>query len=235
MYYLRYIMKDPDLLRIRNKIDLLKNILTQGTLSILIKLLVSWMVTLEITNGIENISIQEILKIFNERLEKLDQLYDELQFAVQLIREPDGQVDQDNTSMLKLKEEKQNFRIKVYKLFDLNEILLLIIKKCVFFGTGINRVLPLLTNYFSKQTVLLIDTLLLTDTDIEFETKILEYIAERTETIEDPVDRKMKKIGILYNILDKVVSERIPDYKDKPNTSNTINNLEAGIDMHKLK
>lgn len=204
--------KDYDIVRIKNKINLLKYTLNEGSLSYLINLFVSWMVSLEITNGIDKITIQEILKDFKSRINKLDNYIDELEYSVSKLLEQKIDLESEieikniNKTIMTL---KFNFRTQIYKLFDLNEILLKVIEKCVIIGSTIKRTLPYITNYFCKLTVQTIDSIFLTNNDDEFEILMLEYINERVEHIEDPLEKKMKKITILNNMLNKIISEKI--------------------------
>jgi hypothetical protein len=213
---------DEDLVRIKSKIDLLKNTLNQGPLSYLINIFVSLMVTMEVTNGIEKITIQEILTIFKTKIDNLDLLFDELQFSVKILLEKKEKNNNSNDIDKEITTKKTEFRTKIYRLFDLNEILLTTIRKCVVLGAGINKILPLLTDYFSKLTVQTIDSILLTNTDIEFETMLWDYLLDRVDSIKDPFQKKMKKITILNNLMNRVVGEKIGNNK----TENNIINIE---------
>ena len=189
---------DDDMMRIKTKIDILNSAFKHGPISSLIKIFVSWMVTLEINNGSEKITIQEILLEIKNRIETLNILFSELSFGLETIEDLD-----------KRKYEKYIFRNKIYKLFDLGDLVTTIIVKCVTFGNRINKILPTIISYLKPYTVILVDSLLLTDTFEEFQKKIDDYIIEWVGPIEDPVKRKMEKIKLLNNLLVMTVEEKI--------------------------
>jgi hypothetical protein len=195
---LRPIHKDEDLVRIKSKIEILNNMFKQGTISIIIRLFISWLVTLELSNGIEKITIQEILLEVKRRLEELNKMYDELAFGMDFYDDPKRR-----------EKEKKDFRERVYKLFDLGDLIKTVIGKCVSMGSQVNRLMPLIINYIHPYTILLIDSLLLTDTADEFEKKMGEYVTERVISIEDPIKRKLEKIRLLNNMLKQAVDEPI--------------------------
>jgi hypothetical protein len=218
---------DQDLARIKAKIDLFKSVLNQGPIYYLIQLFVSWMVTLEISNGSEKITVQAILLEFKKRCEQLDSCYDEFQFVVNNLHDGKNKEGANFDAIEeKIRVAKLDFRTKVYKLFDLNELLLLTIKKCVSLGSGINRVLPLLTDYFSKLTVQVVDSLLLTNSDVEFEDLMYTYFVERVESIKDPYLRKITKIKLINSMLQKAVLEKVEEPKQKENNTDLCGMIE---------
>lgn len=194
----RTIVRDEDLIRIKSKIDLLNNTLNHGMISSLINLFISWMVTLDVSNGVEKITIQEILIEIKRRISELNKMFDEMSFGLESIDEIEKR---DN--------EKNIFRVKVYKLFDLSDIVTTAIQKCVAFSGAINRLLPMITNYLKPYTIIMIDSLLLTDTDSEYKKKIYEYVIDRCSSIDDPIKRKMEKIKILNDVLKQVMDDPI--------------------------
>lgn len=192
------VYKDEDLIRIKSKIELLNKTLNHGIISTMINLFISWMVTLEVSNGVEKITVQNVLVEIKNRINELNKMFDEMSFGMEFIDD-----------LEKRNNEKQKFRVKVYKLFDLGDLVQTVIRKCVTFSGSVNRLIPLITNYLNPYTIIMIDSLLLTDTDVEFEKKIYEYIIERCVSIEDPIKRKMEKIKILNNVLKQVMDEPI--------------------------
>lgn len=191
--------KDADILRIKKKIEWFNNIFKHGTINMLINLLVSYLVTLEITNGIEKITIQDIYNIFKSRVDEMNKIFDELCFFVDTVNDIE-----------KIQYEKNQFRIKLYKLFDLGDLINTLINKSVTMASRIKKVTnPLLDTQFKPLTITMIDTLFLTDTDVEFENKLYEYINERVESVDNHLKRKMIKIKLVHNILKKIIDEPI--------------------------
>jgi hypothetical protein len=206
---------DQEFVRIKNRIILLKKIISQGPISYLISIFVSWMVTLEINNGVEKITIQEILKEFKSRIEQLDKMFDEVNYMSSELLNKLNKEDCDETKIRQEHDQlKKTFINKTYKLFNLNDIFLVLIKKCVTFGSGINRILPYLTNCFEDLTKQTIDSILLTNSDEEFENLVLLYIEERVDSIVDPSEKKLKKLSILQSLLKKITPEKVKDNYD---------------------
>jgi hypothetical protein len=210
--------KDNDLLRIKSKINSIKKILNEGPISYLIHIFISWMVTLEITNGNEKITIQEILIEFKNRINTIDKLYDETEFVITNIL---NNLESLENSQEEIRQEKVNkqieavkkeFKQKLYQIFDINDIFSIIIKKCVKLGSSINRFLPYLNSIFKLLTIQIIDSIFLTNTDEDFEKILLDYINERFNTIEDESIRKFKKISILQSLLKQITSQKIDNY-----------------------
>lgn len=220
---------DEDLVRIKSKINLLINIFNVGTISILIKVLISYLVTLEINNGIEKITIQEILIELKHRIDKLNSKFDELCFTINNLPQ------NDNTNEM-IVIEKQKFRSYAYKLFDLCDILNILVKKCVTFGTGLHKILPMINKtYLEPLTFAMVNSLFFIETQDDFEKTLLLYINDRTDTISDPVKKKMTKITILNNLLNIIVAEPIDNKKineeayDNSNVPKTTNKFDEGM------
>lgn len=198
--------EDNDIIRIKHGIQTLNNMFKQGTISILLKTMFSYMVTLEISNGQEKITIQEILKIIKDRIDKLNIIFDELCYTI-------NQYNPDNDDTITLIEKsKKDFRVQVYKIFDLTELLHLFVNKCLSLGFG-KSIFYTLDKYIHPYTMLLIDGILFTQTQPEFENLIYGYINERCNTIKDPAERKLTKIKILHNILSVVINEPLDEKK----------------------
>lgn len=214
---------DEDIVRIKSKIVLLNNILKQGTVSMIISMIVSYIVTLEISNGSEKITIQEILAIVKDKINELNKLFDELTFSVKDITHKHDLV----------LIEKQKFRKSVYKLFDIKDLVNILVTKCVSLGGGLKRLLPLFnTTYIDYLTISLVDSVLFTETQLDFETKILEYIVDRTSSIADPVARKLTKINMLYNILNIVTNEKAEGEKGDKQRNITVEKIEVSSDKN---
>lgn len=188
-------IKDKDVLRIKNKIEILNNLFRQGAINIIINIFLSW-TTLEISNGVEKLSIQDIIMEFKQRLDELNKLFEEVCICIEM-----------TDDARKIEKEKSVFREKVYKLFNLTDLFKVLVKKCI--GKGFNMLVPFLN--MDKLTVLMVDTILLVDTESEFESKIMEYLDERVSAIPDGVDRKMTKLKILQSLVEKVVKEKVQD------------------------
>lgn len=204
----QHVDKDSDIVRIRYSITSLNNLFKQGSFSILIKLIVSFLVTLEINNGADKITIQEILEIIKDKISELNRIFDELCFTINKMEDQVKQ-EQDNTFLKSTIEiEKKKFRVKVYKLFDLREIFHTFINKCTSFSYGFHKLLRTLDESIDRMTVMLVDSILYTDTTDEFETTIYNYISERVSTIVDPAEKKLVQINIIQNVLDKVINDK---------------------------
>jgi hypothetical protein len=197
------IKNDPDLIRIKFKIEILNNMFKQGVISIIINYFVNWMVAIEISNGIDKITIQEILLSLKDRINTLNKTFDELEYYINNLDKNDPKYNE------KCNTEKEAFKNKVYKLFDLSELLMNIVKKCVTFGFGLARIMPSVTLYIKQISNLLVDTILTTDSDEEFHRKVIEYINERASGIEDPIERKLNKIEMLNKLMKDVIDEPI--------------------------
>ena len=198
-------IKDPDLLRIKSKIYLLNNIFKQGTASMILNYFINWMVAVEITNGTDNITIQELFLEIKKRISTLNTIFDEHDFRISSL---DSELEDYKE---KVENEKNILRDKIYKLFDLCELMENVVKKCVTFGVGLKRILPLMTGYIKPLNILLIDNILTTESNEEFDKKLLEFIADRATGISDPIERKIKKIDLLNRAMRQVIDEPV-DY-----------------------
>jgi hypothetical protein len=193
--------QDEDLIRIKNKLNWFNNIFKQGPINMLINVLVSYLVTLEITNGTEKITIQEIMTNFKARIEEMNKNFEELCFFADTVKDPE-----------QITLQKNKFRLKLYKLFDLSDLLNILIKKSVTMASSLQKITaPLLDTIFKPLTANMIDTIFLTDTEEEFEKKIIDYLNERVDTIEPKLNKKLRKIKILHKILKQIVEEPIDD------------------------
>lgn len=204
---------DDDLNRIKNQINYLNTMLTQGTISMFIKLFVSWMVTLEITNGIEKITIQEILTEVKNRINELNKNFDELCFTITTYNEKISDETAD-----KINVAKSDFRKKVYKLFDLYDIFHIMVEKCA--TTGTKHLMPYIKVYIDPLTITVVDSLLFTETDSDFENKLYLCVTERMATISDPSKRKIAKINILHNVLKMIINDDTKNSGIKNNFEN---------------
>ncbi len=184
--------------RIKRRIDEIKNIFTTGIISIIIKTLISWMTTLEISNGREKVTIQDILREFEYRLNILDNSFKELEYITDQISKGymEGKID----------DEIMNFKTKIYKLFSLYDIVQTILNKCVTLGwignriTIIQKELDILT----KETL---DVLFGTETDDECIGRIYYSLEKHLDYISDKKERKIYKIKILTKILQLLTDE----------------------------
>lgn len=218
---------DEDIIRIKVKIREFTELLNTGYIGMIIKTVINWTVTLEISNGKDKLTIQDILKILNERINKLNEYFNELCY---IISNFDKSHDNDKYEAF-VKEQKLEFRQKVYKLFDLEEIVNDIIINCVAFGSKINFIKRVLgERFFNEYTYTLVDSVLFTETQDEFETKIYQYINDRVVTIENTVDRKLAKISILNAIMSNVI-------KEKANVPTNVKNdlIKLSVDMKKIE
>jgi hypothetical protein len=222
---------DKDMLRIQSRINVINNIFKHGTVAIILKTVISFFVTLQISNGIESINIQEIMAILMIKIQDLNKKFTESCILL-------GSIDitQKETES-QITEEKEKFRIEIYKLFNLSDIFKLLIDKCVTFGHNINRLMygkffKTFDEFLHQKTVVLIDTILFTDTDFEFEKSIIELINERVESITNPAEKKLEKIAIAQNILESVANEHI----DNVNIQNKIfsKSAKVSIEMHEI-
>lgn len=178
---------------IKRKIDNLTYLFKNGKFSLLINLFVSFMVTLEFSNGTEKMDIQFVMEEFMSRLNKLDSYY--LEFAYSVDKSDKSEKFDCKQNKSDSKDDKKEFdkefdifRNKIYKLFDLEDILKLILTKCVVFGKNIP------TDYIRPYTKLLIDGLLFTDTEEEFDDKLIEYIADRKGNVKEYLKELIDKM-----------------------------------------
>lgn len=218
-------MIDEDLIRIKSKIDALNNLLKYGTSGLLVNLIVSYFVTLEITNSVEKLTIQDIHIILKQKINEINSHFEELWYIAK------------NTDDLSLIEsEKCKFQTRAYQIFNLDEIFGVLISKCVTFGYGLNRLVHN-DNLLEVYTKSLVDSMLFVDTHDVFEQRLLMYVNERVDSVADPIKRKQTKLTILQNLMDRVNASdiAIPVDKTKLDTPKLDSESTPKADIPKLE
>jgi len=170
-----------------NRIKKRINNLTTGALHKIINYAISSLVTLEISNGVEKITIQQIVKELQKRLLKLNEYLDELILNKNNITE---------------------FKNKIYKLFSLTDLLKIIISKCVSMNFAISRILNMFTKSIDIASNKLIDDIFFTHTDQEYSQYIESLIDERFDYLPEN-ELKYEKIKFLTDILSQYVGIEI--------------------------
>jgi hypothetical protein len=186
-----------------NDIDRIKkriNILTNGSIISIINLALNSFVTLEISNGIEKITIQQILKDLLNRFKILNNFLDELI----------------------INKDIDMFKKKVYKLFNLTDVIKFSISKYVSFGFLVNKILNMFSTSLDIISNKLVDDIFFLHTDQEYMDYIETLVDERFFNI-DKKDMLMEKIKFMSNILSKHVGIEIE--------LNTMENTQKNISI----
>lgn len=154
--------------RIQKRLNEINWYFQKGWPSLCIQLFVSKLVTLECSNGKENISVQRIMVELKKRLDTLNQLFEEFSFEVRYEKMllPDFYL------------RFHAFTLQCYQLFSIGKLVKLVFEKCVSFGTTIAYYSQLI-QAIEPYTKMCLDSILFLETDEEFEAKILAMRFER--------------------------------------------------------
>lgn len=177
--------------RIKTRIKSINNVLNSGAISMIINFSLSWMVTLEINNGKEKITIKQIITELKNKLQKLNTLLDELVLTDE-INETEG-----------IETSLKSFKQQVYKLFSITDVINLLVAKCVSFGYGINKIINMFSKKINIVSDRLIDDIFFMHKDTEYTDYIDSLIDERFEHLVDPIEKKILKINMLHDMLAK--------------------------------
>lgn len=180
---------------------------------------VAWLVSFEIsngrgtstsganagTNGVGNkITVQELYAMFQKRLEQLQYLFREVTFEIEMIQKSTIQISAKTAAII---NAFQMFKSSVYKLFSLYNMVSKALDHHVTFGSTIKR-FSIVENFFNEQTKLLVDSILLLDTDVEFKQRLDSYLTERFDHLcltngkRNSEKIRQAKIQILQSLLD---------------------------------
>lgn len=156
------------LTRIQRRLEELNGLFKHGIVSTFISLFVTSLITLEISNGKQKTTIQDLLKLVKEKIDRLNLEFDKFYFVCEFEAPP--------LDVFYLKFYQ--FQCKIYKCLSLGDIATRLASHFVTLGKVVGHYgnLFVLAESYTKMFV---DGLLLMDTDAEFEQKIASMRKER--------------------------------------------------------
>lgn len=188
------------IVRMERSLVLCEQLLTTGYLSSLVHQLTTWATHLSIHIGDDLYSLADAFEFIKSRL----QLY---RFAFNAFKES------------KITEESfEAFRKLSYEIFDLFAFLQWIVGETVFFGAGIAAVLKIVKPQIDYYTKLMVDTIFALETDDEIIDYIGQYVQQRTESIDDPLERKMHQLDLLMSVVSNIAKQSIDRDYDETHT-----------------